>query len=73
MKNTCKNDNISCQIIESLPHCFYFLKKQIVETIFMTKLNTLGTKYNDTLTFNFTDTINPMLGIMLLARSPVVS
>ena len=33
-----------------------------VETIFRMKLNTLVTKYMDTFTFNFANTINPING-----------
>ena len=60
--------NKNCQNIKRLPHSFYFLKvrcnDQTVlihfnETIFKMKLNTLVTKYTDTLTFKLSHTINP--------------
>ena len=53
------------QIHQNQPVCLH-LYASIVETIFNTKLNILFIKYTDTLTFNFTHTINGNGSIMPL-------
>ena len=75
-----KLKNKNCPDIKKrLLRSFYFLKVKFiknnllsflcysfVETYFRMKLGTLVTKYTDTFTFNFTDTINPKWSIMPL-------
>ena len=54
-------------MLQKQSDCFY--ATHFVEAIFKMKLNTIVTKYTNTLTFYFAPTMTPMWGIMSLYRT----